>query len=169
MSDTTKTSGDPYPTILRSYDRLEGVVVEFDEDEPKSQSRTKQSFAEETDVNHIMAKWKKTGTVDHVNMSQPMYTSYPIPQNYQDAVDLVVEAQEQFQNLDAGVRRRFNNDPQELLAFIADSDNQAEAVTLGLVDEVVIPGTQPAPAPADPVTPQGGETGAVAPPEGESK
>jgi len=59
-----------------------------------------------------------------------------------------------FATLPSHVRRRFENDPQEFLAFMADPANQDEVIKMGLATdnrppppEPVIPPPDPEPAP----------------------
>ena len=47
--------------------------------------------------------------------------------------------------LPSRVRRRFDNDPAELMEFLADEANREEAVMLGLIEKEEP--VQPAPAP----------------------
>ena len=56
----------------------------------------------------------------------------------------IVAAQEAFNGLPAAVRKRFGNDPGQMLDFLDDPQNASEAVKLGLVD-----------APQDSQVPQG--------------
>ncbi|QXP08056.1 MAG: internal scaffolding protein [Arizlama microvirus] len=47
-------------------------------------------------------------------------------------MNIVALANEQFANLSAHVRKRFQNDPQEFLQFTSDPENLPEMVKLGL-------------------------------------
>ena len=47
---------------------------------------------------------------------------------------MVNQARDLFMSLDAEVRKRFGNDPAQLLDFLADNKNYDEAKKLGLVD-----------------------------------
>lgn len=95
---------------------------------------TQQHFQEETDINSIMHKFAKTGLVDHVNSIQGAYGDFTTVQDYQLHLDQVMAAQEAFMALPAAMRRRFDNDPSHLLAFLSDPANRDEAVALGLVE-----------------------------------
>lgn len=95
---------------------------------------TQQNFQEETDINNIMAKFAKTGLVDHVNRVAGSYGDFTTVQDYQLHLDQVMAAQTAFMELPATIRRRFDNDPAHLLAFIQDPKNRDEAVSLGLIN-----------------------------------
>jgi len=96
--------------------------------------RTQQNFQDETDINNIMAKFAKTGLVDHVNNIQGAYGDFSTVQDYQLHLDQVMAADAAFMALPSQIRRRFDNDPSHLLAFVQDPANRDEAIALGLVN-----------------------------------
>jgi len=94
-------------------------------------SLTQQQFKEEADINTIVDRFMKTGHLpDPVSM--PQYVDYEGVFDFQSAMNVVRQADENFMRMDAKVRARFNNSPQEFLQFFADPANQSEAVRLGL-------------------------------------
>lgn len=136
----------------------ERVTLDATED-----GRTKQSFLKETDVNTIMGRWRTTGHIDHLAKSPPRYGDFSSATDYLTAVNKVKAAEVAFGELPAEIRQRMDNDPGVLLDFLSDSENQEEAVALGLVD------APPEPEPAPEPTPTGGEGGPTpepAPPPG---
>lgn len=92
----------------------------------------KQSMKAECDINNIMARYIKTGVVNHVNEFGAQYGEVPSV-SFHEAVNLVRQAQETFDALPAQLRKRFSNDPGEFLAFFEDEKNREEGVRLGLV------------------------------------
>lgn len=98
-----------------------------------ARSRTHQSFKDECDVNNIMARYAKTGVLDHVRRSAPVYGDFVEVADYHTALNVMIEAQDMFDALPAKVRRRFNNDPAELMEFVHDPENSDEAHKLGLL------------------------------------
>lgn len=117
-------------------------------------SLTKQEFADDCDINVIMARYEKTGVIDHVNRRQPEFGDFADMVDYQTALNIVNEADSRFSDLPASVRARFENDPRQLLAFVADPANRDEAMDLGLIERpaepppvVEPPAAPPAPAP----------------------
>lgn len=97
-------------------------------------SRTKQSFAEECDVNNIMARYATFGVIDHVNTAVPMSGDFTMaPADYQQAMDIIMNAEENFAALPSDVRKRFDNNPMNLLEFIQEPEkNYEEGVKLGI-------------------------------------
>lgn len=100
-------------------------------------SMTKQSFKDQSDINRIMAKYRKTGLVSHVHPGGGRYEDLPDQVDYHGAMNLVVQADQAFAALPAHLRDRFANEPGRLLAFLADEKNRAEAEQLGLVARAV--------------------------------
>ena len=94
-------------------------------------SLTQQQFKEESDINNIVDRFMKTGHLpDPVSM--PQYVDYEGIFDFQSAMNVVRQADENFMRMDAKVRSRFHNSPQEFLEFFADPANYDEAVRLGL-------------------------------------
>lgn len=95
---------------------------------------TKQSFRDECDINNIIDRFMKTGVLTHENSSKPQFGDYLGFSDYQDSLNQVIAADEAFDSLPAKVRARFDNDPAKLLAFVGDSENRDEMISLGLID-----------------------------------
>ena len=105
---------------------------------------TQQQFKDEADINNLVDRFLRTGEIPPVD-ARAMYGDFvDAPQSYQEALDAVFAAQEGFNALPSKVRQRFNNDPLELLSFLADPANAKEAIDLGLMEK-------PEPEPAQPV------------------
>lgn len=94
-------------------------------------SLTQQQFRDETDINNIVDLFMKTGHLP-TPVSMPQYVDYEGIFDFQSAMNVVREADENFMRMDAKVRARFHNSPQEFLEFFADPANADEAVRLGL-------------------------------------
>lgn len=121
---------------------------------------TQQHFKDDCDVNVIVNRFLKTGQFPPVD-PKAMYGDFlDAPESYRDALDQVIAAEEQFMELPAKVRERFQNDPAELLDFLADPKNKEEAINLGLLEKappapspaVPEPSPVPSPAPASPAS-----------------
>lgn len=116
------------------------------------ESLTKQSFAEEVDINTIMRKFRVTGEMPN-NIAAPQYGDYSAVVDFQSAMNVVAKANEAFDAMPGAVRARFHNDPQELLLFCSDEKNRGEAEKLGLVVPKVIPAEPVLKAPEGPKAP----------------
>jgi phage internal scaffolding protein len=94
-------------------------------------SLTQQQFKDEADINTIVDRFMKSGVLPTpVNM--PQYVDYEGVFDFQTAMNAVRQADENFMRMDAKVRARFNNSPQEFLEFFANPENTQEAIRLGL-------------------------------------
>jgi phage internal scaffolding protein len=114
-------------------------------------SLTQQQFAEESDINFIVDRFMKTGHIP-TPASMPQYADYDGVFDFQSAMNVVRQADENFMRMDAKVRARFHNSPQEFLEFFADPANADEAVRLGLA---VLPAKPMDVTSSDPESPKG--------------
>lgn len=112
-------------------------------------SLTKQSFAEEVDINTIVKRFGLTGQLPE-NVAVPQYADFDQVVDYHSAMLQVRAAQEAFMKMPAHVRARFNHDAGALVDFVSDERNRAEAERLGLV----VPKVVPAPVSAAVVAPK---------------
>lgn len=95
-------------------------------------SLTKQSFADEADINNIVRRFSLTGQLP-TDLAVPQYGDFVDVVDYHSAMLQVRKSQEAFMELPAQVRSRFHNDPGELVDFVSDDKNRAEAEKLGIV------------------------------------
>ena len=96
------------------------------------QTRTKQSFKKECDINFIMEKYQKTGAITHFRRYAQEY-GFATPVDLKEAMDIVAQAEQMYAALPSGIRKRFP-DPAEFLEFVQDPDNEAEMIELGLAN-----------------------------------
>lgn len=116
--------------------------------ECKDKSLTDDSQAKDCDVNIIVARFMKTGVLPGVDVER-VYGDFSTVPQYQEAMNIAIKAQEQFDGLEAHVRKRFSNDPSEFLAFVNDPKNGEEMVKLGLaIKREVAPHEKSAEAPS---------------------
>jgi len=94
----------------------------------------KQSFKAECDINTIMSQYQKTGLITHVREVQGAYGDFSNVEGYQLSLNQVIAAQEAFDQLPAAMRKRFGNQPSQLMQFLEDPRNLEEAAKLGLVE-----------------------------------
>lgn len=123
------------------------------------ETRVKQSFTDEVNINKIMAKYTRTGQTPQVNLMKPLYGDFSNVPDYLAATSAVREAEASFAKLPAVVRARVENDPTLFLRFVTDKDNKAEIVKMGLASQEAAdimwpPDPEPEPVP-DPPTPEG--------------
>ena len=124
---------------------------------------TKQSHKKECDIHNILSQYQKTGIITHLSGREPAYADLPAAVDYQEAIEMVRDAQESFADLPSAVRERFKNDPFELLAALGDPKNRDELTSLGILQPA--PGSGPIPAPTSAAAPAG-TTSPTAKPDG---
>lgn len=141
------------------YEGLKHPKVKFDPKDPLCKSVTNQSDKDSTDINKMMAKYEKTGMITDLitgNPRQPNYGDFSNVGDYHQLQNTIIRVNNAFNALPAKVRSRFENDPDVLIRFLADQQNDREAVELGLKDASVLPKavTPPSNPHSHPVAPQ---------------
>lgn len=101
-------------------------------DDWRKHSLTQQHYAEECDINHILKRFENQGGLPEMIHDDARYGDFSEVGTYQEAMETVVKAEQQFAALSAKVRARFGNDPANMLKFCSDPKNAAEMVELGL-------------------------------------
>ena len=99
---------------------------------------TKQSDAKDCDINAIFKRYERTGQLPDMIVRDGSYGDFSDVPTYQEALNIVIRAKEQFMALDAGVRNRFDNDPAKFLAFATDEKNYDEMEKMGLLKPEII-------------------------------
>jgi len=115
------------------------------------ESRVKQSFKDECDINRIMSRYQNTGVMEFLNKREARYADVSAL-DYQEACNLVAGANSMFHGLPSALRARFDNEPAQLLAFLDNPANLQEAIALGLVNPP--PVGSPVEPSAEPAAPQ---------------
>jgi phage internal scaffolding protein len=98
-----------------------------------TESMTQQSFKQECDINYILRKAHKTGLIEHVNTYQGDYSDVSNVPTYQEALQVLHDADSAFSSLPSDLRKRFSNDPQEFLDFVHNPDNTNAMAEMGLL------------------------------------
>lgn len=96
--------------------------------------KAQQHFKDECDINNIIDKYRVNGCFQPSDLasSEPVYADVSDVQDFASAQNFVIQAQEQFMSLDSKIRRRFNDDPVQFMAFCEDACNYDEAISLGI-------------------------------------
>jgi len=101
-----------------------------------TKGRTQQGFKEECDINSIVERYTKTGLWGNsmkAPTEMPIFGDFTSVPDFVESHRIIAEANELFDALPAAIRKKFNNDPAALLAFVSDEGNRAEAEKLGIV------------------------------------
>jgi phage internal scaffolding protein len=108
---------------------------------------TQQQFKDECDINVLAERFGLTGVMP-LNPNTPSYGDFGEVFDFQTAMNSIVATKANFMQLTASVRKRFSNDPQELLVFMENPANRQEAISLGLIPPPPVPPHHPAPSAA---------------------
>ncbi len=107
-------------------------------------SQTLQSFKDDADINCIIARFENTGVLvdPTVPVSRtPQFGDYSDMPSYQEAQNVIVAANNAFNDLSAKIRERFGNDPAAYFDFVQSlkegSEDYAEAIRLGIINKPI--------------------------------
>lgn len=113
--------------------------------------RTKSEFADECDINLIMARFRKTGVLPQsAHAAAARYGDFSQVPDFMQMQDKLIAANELFAALPAAVRKQFDNDPGQFVAAADTKEGRALMVKLGLVPtgdtEASTPPSSPSPS-----------------------
>lgn len=103
--------------------------------DPHGESRVKPSFRDGANINSIMKKYRRSGTVPNVNLKTPFYGDFTNVDDYLTAVTKVRQAKEGFAALPSEVRNLVDNDPAKFLAWVTNKENKAAIVNFKLASQ----------------------------------
>lgn len=95
-------------------------------------SKTRQEFAEECDINTLMARYEAGGAISHVNKATPRFMDVTALPDLRGFLDVMREASAAFASLPAKVRKEFDHDPQKFVDFAQSPDNLEKMREWGL-------------------------------------
>lgn len=95
---------------------------------------TEQHHKERCDAGNIIRKYSQTGVITHISNFEDKFGNMT-GLDFKEAMDIVVTAQSNFNQLPSNIRNRFQNNPQELLTFMENPLNRDEAIELGMIDK----------------------------------
>jgi len=96
------------------------------------ETRTHEEFAEECDINVIASRFGIGNEMPDISNWVRNIDIVDEVSDFQSAMNILNEAQKQFDGLPAKVRSRFNNSPGEFVNFVSDVGNVDEMIALGL-------------------------------------
>lgn len=89
-------------------------------------TRAQQQFAEECDINTIVERFGLTGQLPQ-NAKTPLNGDFVEVQDYQSALNKMIEADKAFMLLPAKIRAEFQNDAGKFVDFVSDEKNIEKA------------------------------------------
>ncbi len=94
---------------------------------------TKQCHASECDINKIMARFDRTGTISHVAKYEGVYADFS-DFDFHEQTNKLTRGREIFDDLPAEIRQEFGQNPGKFFAWVNDPKNEDDvrAKLLGL-------------------------------------
>lgn len=96
-------------------------------------TKTQQHEAMNMDINAIMSRYNKTKMAP-ISKCNPLYGDFTNVNSYHEALNKVINIQNEFMALPGHIKRRFSQNPEKLMQFLDDPENIHEAIELGLVE-----------------------------------
>ncbi len=88
----------------------------------KLHGRTKQSQKDECDINKLLEKQARAGTISHLDRYQGQYADFS-KYNFEEHTNKIAEMATCFENLPAETKREFNQSPDEFFEFVTNPEN----------------------------------------------
>lgn len=126
------------PKVRNKFSPKIQVEVEFTEE-----SRVQEHFQNSTNVNHIMARYQKTGDASILNRVRTEYGTFDQFQDLSQYTSKLARAEEAFSALPQSIQKQFDWQPSKMLEFIDDPRNFDEAVKIGLFKPKEVPKPDP--------------------------
>lgn len=109
------------------------VTLDCSGDEPI----TEQSHKDEVNINNIIRRHgidiiQKTAML----RSQDFKFDDITGNDFQEAMQIIAKAQQEFDNMPSALRKQFNNNPAEFLDFVQNPDNMDTMVDMGLAERL---------------------------------
>ena len=97
-----------------------------------TETKVEQHHKDMVDVNNIVERYRNTGLIPQ-RARMPSYGDFTHGQDFLQAQIRIKSAEADFASLPPDIRLKFNNDPGQLITYINDPENAAEARVLGLL------------------------------------
>lgn len=138
IDDDGVTSG-PFLRTRYNYDTNE--VSDATALKCEDVTRTQQQFKDECDINVILERFGVTGVLPQ-SVKTPLQEDFLEATTFQEALHVMMQAEDAFMQMRSDVRKKFDNDPALFVDWVSDPKNLDEARKLGLALEA-----KPAPEP----------------------
>jgi len=106
---------------------------------PYTDGRTKQSFRDETDIDKILMRAQKAGTLSHLEKHEGSYSDFADFDFFESQIQLT-KGREVFDDLPSELRNEFHQSPAAFFAFVNDPANAERLVEI--LPGLAMPGRQ---------------------------
>lgn len=125
------------------------------------ESKVQQSARDASDINTIVARWRKDHVVPMTPGKRPMYGDFTTASDFQETLHRLHMAEEEFLALPSAVRNLCDNDPGKFLDLVHQEEGLKALVDVGFAPELA-PETAPV---QDELRMEGGQPDAPQPPQ----
>ncbi len=115
----------------------------------------KQCYADECDIQKIMAKFEKTGTISHIQKYEGVYGDFA-EVDFIGLTETLTKGREMFDDLPGELRQEFQNSPAAFFQYVNDPKNKDDL--LKKLPALAAPGTQHKAAPLQTANAEKAET-----------
>lgn len=91
-------------------------------------------LSKQCNINEILKNRSMSEIMSEAAYANMTYLDISSLPSYQDALNIVIDADEKFLQLPSSVREKFGNNPQRFLDFVSDKNNISEMKELGLLN-----------------------------------
>lgn len=124
------SDGELMSSAVIHRDEHERISTAYTNHDP---SMTRQEFADDADINVLMARFEATGLAPtNLNKGEPRYLDVSDVPDMRSALETLNIATDAFMSLPATVRRKFDNDPVQFVEFAQDPKNIDDLRSWGL-------------------------------------
>lgn len=126
--------------IRREGDGLQSAIsaltsLGFDDEIELDRSKTQQQFADEVDINNIIARHGDDAFQSReAFFASSRFGDTTLFPEFQDAQNMIAQANQSFAELPAKIRDRFGNDPAKLMQYLSEGGHEAELRELGILN-----------------------------------
>lgn len=99
---------------------------------------TQQHQAKDADINYIVQQFGVTGLMPQA-LNLPTYQDFDAVFDYQSALNAIIQADQEFGQLPAELRKRFDNSPAKFLSYLDGNPDPQELVDLGIAEIIQKP------------------------------
>lgn len=99
----------------------------------KEPTMTKQSLKDNQDVNKIIKRYEKTGVLGDLMKFEGQFGEVDSI-SYHEAMNLVANANSEFEKVPSAIRAKFHNDPGEFIDYATNPENQEQMIKWGLAN-----------------------------------
>lgn len=121
---------------------------------PRGESKVQQHQTDSNSIKDLEARHLQNN-MPQMNPKIPQYLDLSSGLSHHEMLNKVTETNQAFMNLNPHIRKKFHNQPQELIDFCKNEQNLEEAEALGLVPKgTFVPPQKEPEAPKPPSTPK---------------